>query len=263
MEQESSEEESLRDEDWAAVRAAVPSFAETWLTITQDESYDGTLPFVTIHEFATHIVEKVIRERPEEVQALAEMLEYEFTIAALHDREQYAGLLRVGLLEGLIEAADKIGMPLTKLVPLLSGPRTRGHWSAAVAYKRPGRVWDDKLGAVPTFALPSAVGTIEIHRGRRLDQGRYLLDARLVSGDVSIARFIRQEAGKNFWVECRILKVSHRSADLPDEFEIEVESHVRDGIDPWDYRLPRLHKRFWQLADGSSQPERRSPNEDF
>src|SRR4051812_8157858 len=112
MEREESDEETLSDADWAAIRAAVPSFAETWLAITQDSSYDGTLPYVSIHELAEHIVAKVIREHPEEVERLADTLEYEFTIAALHDRDDYAGLLRVGLLEGLIEAADSVGMPL-------------------------------------------------------------------------------------------------------------------------------------------------------
>src|SRR5690349_17747179 len=131
MEQERPDEESLSDEDWAAIRAAVPSFAQTWLVFTQDSGYDQTLPFVSIHELATHIVERVIREHPEELQPLADALEYEFTVAALHDREKYAGLLRVGLLEGLIEASDKIGMPLTRLTPLLRSARTRGHWYAA------------------------------------------------------------------------------------------------------------------------------------
>jgi len=262
MEDETPDEESLSDEDWAAIRAAVPSFAERWRAITEESTYDGTLTFVTIHELATHVVENVICERPEELQSLAEALEYEFTVAALHDRERYAGLLRVGFLEGLIEAADEIGMPLTRLVPLLRGSRTREHWHAAVAYKRPGRVWDDRRGAVPTFVLPHAVGTIEIRCGRRLDDQRVLLDVRLVSGDLSRARYIRREAGKDFWTDYRILNVSQRSADLPDELELEVESAVLDGVDPWDYLLPPIDEAFWQLADGPSWPERESPNEE-
>src|SRR3954471_2329989 len=172
MEHEEFGEETLSDVDWAAIRAAVPSFAETWAAITHDSSYDGTLPFVSIHELAKHIVEEVIRQRPDEVDQLAAVIEYEFTMAALDDRERYAGLLEVGLLEGLIDAADSLGMPLRQLLPLLRGPRTREHWHAAVAYRRPGRIWDDALGPVPTFKLPSPVGTIEIHRGQRLDERR-------------------------------------------------------------------------------------------
>lgn len=262
MEPAEPDEKTLSDADWAAIRAAVPSFADTWRYITTDSDYDGTLPFVAIHELAKHIVESVIRERPEKVERLADSLEYEFTVAALHDLESYAGLLRVGLLEGLIEAADAVGMPLTRLVPLLRGPRTREHWYAAIAYKRPGRVWDDTRGAVPTFGLPSPVGTIEIHRARRLDERRVLLDARLVSGDLSRARFIRQEAGKDFWIESRILNVSRRSSDLPDELEFEVESDGRNGTDEWTSH-PSLYEPFWQLADGSSRPAREAPNEDL
>lgn len=258
---EESNEETLSDTDWDAIRAAVPSFAKTWLAITQDSSYDGTLPFVSIHELAKHIVERVIREQPEEVERLSDALEYEFTIAALHDREGYAALLRIGLLEGLIEAADAVGMPLPRLVPLLRGPRTREHWHAAVAYKRPGRIWDDRRGPVPTFELPSPVGTIEIHRARRLDDRRVLVDARMVSGDLSRARYIRQEAGKDFWIESRILSVSRRSSDLPDELEIEVESPVRDSVDDGTYP-PFLYEPFWQLADDSSWPKRDPPNEE-
>src|SRR5690242_19795121 len=62
--------------------------------------------------------------------------------------------------------------------------------SSAIAYQRPGRIWDDTLGAVPTFQLPSPVGTIEMHRARRLDDRRVLIDARFVSGDLSRARFV-------------------------------------------------------------------------
>lgn len=261
MQREESNEEAVTDADWAPIREAVPSFAATWRKTTEDSSYDDTLPFVSIHELAEHVVKQVIREHPEEVERLADTLEYEFTIAALHDRERYAGLLEVGLLEGLIQAADSVGMPLTRLVPLLRGPRTRAHWYAAVAYQRPGRVWDDKLGAVPTFELPSPVGTVKVHRGRRLDDRRFVLDVRLVSGDPSKARFIRRECGKDFWLESPIIGISRRSSDLPDELEIEVESPLRDGIDEWTYLLLDFDEPFWQLADGSSWPEQ-EPNDD-
>jgi hypothetical protein len=263
MEREESDEESLSDDDWAAIRAVLPSFAAEWLAITQDSSYDATLPFISIHELAKHIVEKVIREHPEDMESLADALEYEFTIASLRGREDYVGLLRVGLLEGLIEAADDVGMPLTRIVPLLRGTRIRAQWSAAIAWKRQGRVWDDIRGAVPTFDLPSPVGTIEIHRGRRIDERRVLLDARLVGGDPSKARFVRQEAGKDFWIESRILSVIRRSNDLPDEYEFEIESQVRDGVDQWEYNLPPMSEPFWQLADGSSTPPREPPNDDL
>ncbi|HKW09402.1 MAG TPA: hypothetical protein VJO33_03420 [Gemmatimonadaceae bacterium] len=260
MEQEEADEERVSDEDWAAIRAAVPSFADAWRAITQDSTYDGTLPFVAIHELARHVVEKTLREHPEEIERLADTLEYEFTVAALNDREGYAGLLRVGLLEGLIEAADAVGLPLTRLVPLLRGTRTREQWYSAVAYKRPGRIWNDRVGAVPTFDLPSPVGTIEIHRGRRLDDRRFLLDARLVSGDLSRARFIRREAGKDFWIERRILNISRRSSDLPDELALQVESERHEGVDEWTYLLPPMDEPFWQLADGSSWPAREPPS---
>jgi hypothetical protein len=36
MEREESDEESLSDDDWAAIRAALPSLAAEWLAITQD-----------------------------------------------------------------------------------------------------------------------------------------------------------------------------------------------------------------------------------
>jgi hypothetical protein len=161
MEREESDEESLSDDDWAVIRTAVPSFAAEWLAITHGYSYDAKLPFISIHELAKHIVERVVREHPEEIESLADTLEYEFTLASLRGRDDYVGLLRVGLLEGLIEVADDVGMPLTRIVPLLRGTRTREQWNAAIAWKRPGRVWDDVRGAVPTFDLPSPVGTID------------------------------------------------------------------------------------------------------
>ena len=110
-------------------------------------------------------------------------------------------------------------------------------------------------------AGPSPVGTIEVHRGRRLDERRVLIDARLVSGDLSRARFIRRQVGKEFWIESRILSVTRRSSDLPDEIEIEVESPTIDGFDEWTDSPSLYDEPFWQLADGPSAPEGELPNE--
>src|SRR5689334_3596343 len=91
----------------------------------------------------------------EELHSLADALEYEFTVAALHDREDYAGLLRVGF-QGLIEAADEIGLAPHATRSSAARSRTREHWDAAIADQRPGRRWDDSLGSVHLISPTSS-----------------------------------------------------------------------------------------------------------
>ena len=253
------------DDDWAVVRDAVPSFAAAWAAFVADGSYDPSLPYCNVHEFTRHVVENVVRQRPEELAALADVLEVELTKAMLRDDEDYAGFLTVGVLEGLIEAADECGMPLTRLVPLLRGARTRRHWEEAIAWKRPGRLWDDRTGDQPTIALPTPIATVEIHRGRWLSENRYAVDVTLIGGRVDGAAVIRRHSGKHFWLEWRIVEMHPRSPETPGEYELVLSHRVIDDDYEWDIwklLLADDDERYWQLATDFAMPRPVPPYDD-
>jgi hypothetical protein len=212
-----TERRELVDDDWDAVRIAVPSFNETWNTIVSDSRYDPTLAYVSIHDFAEFVVGHVVRQRPEEFRELGDTLEAEFTKAAIHDDESYEGLLRIGVLEGLINAADDVGMPLTWLVPLLRGPRVRDQWH-------------------------------EVRRGRRSSDQICQLDLRLVSGRLRPGDLLRHRISKDFWDDYTIAAVRQRSTEITSEFEIDVESENQEHLEMWDYYLLDDDLIFWQIA---------------
>jgi hypothetical protein len=244
----------LTDDDWAPLREAVPAFRTRWAQITAEDEYDPTIPSATLDEFAQFIAVTALREHADEVEELGDVVEALYTRAAITDDESLEGLLTVGLLESLIDVADEHGIPLTRLRPLLRGPRTRQHWERAIAYQKPGFIWSDDKGAIPAEPQPRPVGTVEVHRGRRdTGSGHIWLDVRLVSGEIRGGYLLRFPIGKDAWFERVIASVSGRSPDLPDELEVEVVDELAGGVDVWDLYLNEwyLHeedKRFWQIA---------------
>jgi hypothetical protein len=243
-------ERELTDDDWAELRDAVPSFRERWAEIVGRSSYEPDLPYITIHDFAEFIALKALRDHPDEVEELADTLEAMYTRAAITDDESLEGLLTVGLLEGLIEAADEHGLPLTHLKPILRHERTRKHWDEAFAYQKDGYVWSDEKGAVPAGPLPRPVGTVEVHRGGRNElTGRYRIDVRLLGGELRAGYLLRFPISKDSWIERQIASVERRSPDLPDEYEIEVIDEPREDVDLMDMCVEDIwDKPFWQIA---------------
>jgi hypothetical protein len=244
----------LTDDDWAPLRDAVPAFRERWAEVMADADYDATIPAATLDEFAQFVAVTGLRDHADEIEALGDAIEVLYASAAVTDDESLEGLLTVGLLESLIDVADEHGIPLTRLIPLLRGPRTRDQWEKAIAYQKPGFVWSDEKGAIPAEPQPRPVGTIEVHRGRRdAATGHIRLDVRLVSGEIAVGFLIRFPIGKDSWFEREIAAVTPRSPDVPDELEIEVVDEPVEGVDLWDLYLNEwyLHeedKRFWQIA---------------
>ena len=239
----------LNDDDWAAIRAAVPSFAATWKQVVGERSYDPTIPFLTIHAFAEFVIKSVVRQRPEELHALGDALEVEYTRAWINEENEYQDLLTVGLLEGLIEAADETGMPLTWLTPFLRGEHLRQAWDEAVGWKRPDYIWSDEYGPITLEPEPYSIGTVEIQRASRMSDEIVRLDVRLVGGQLRSGDLLRRCIGKGFWSGEPIIMVRQRSHDVADEFEIEIESETVGDYDSWDTQcLDLADQPFWQIA---------------
>ena len=153
----------LRDSDWLPLRDTVPSFAPHWRKFVSEGFYNETIPSSNITELAYFVAREILPHNRDGLVAIGETLETMYTMAAFRDDESLEGLLTIGFLESLIRAADEYEIPLTRIQPLLAGPRTREQWDDAIAYRKPGFQWVDGVGALPLHPLPSRIGMIEVH----------------------------------------------------------------------------------------------------
>jgi hypothetical protein len=213
----------LRDSDWAVLRASVPAFEGRWREITAKSDYDETLPFVNLDIMARFVARELLGNSPDDLLVIGQTLEAMYTEAAIRDDESLTGLLTVGFLENILLEADRIGLPLTRIEPMLSGWRTREEWYKAVAYLKPDFHWEDGVGAVPCWPLPTPVGTVEIHRGwSDRANGLLRLDARLLAGQLEAGYLLRKLVSKDSYVTWMISAATLRSPDVPDEYHIEI-----------------------------------------
>ena len=245
------EERQLTDQDWAPLRDAVADYAPVWERIAGDSYYDATLPFCTIHAFAEFVVGHLLLCH-RDVEELGDTIEALYTEAMIRDDESLEGLLTVGFLEGLIDAADDLGLPLTRIQPLLVGRQTQDAWERAIAWQRPDHVWQRGVGAVPVTPLPKPVGTVEVHRGwADREAGVCRMDVRLLSGALERGFVVRQTISKNFYSSWQIADVRLRSPELDDEFEIALVAEREEAYEvfegyfgPYPFDHP-----YWQVAE--------------
>ncbi len=248
------EERELTDDDWAALRSVVPAYAPVWDDVVAESSYDPTLPFCTLQEFAGFVVRELVLPR-HDLTELGETLEALYTQAMIRDDESLEGLLTVGFLENLISEADELGLDLTRIEPILVGPRTRDAWDRAIAWERPDHVWERGVGAVPEKPPPRPVGTVELHRARvDREAGVVRVDVRLISGRVEAGFFLRRQLSKGFYSEWEIRAVRQRSPELAHELELELvverEEAFEDLDSPFSEFSDGYHDHpFWQIAE--------------
>lgn len=245
----------LTDDDWAPLREAVPGFAARWGEVVADSCYDPTIPHCSLNELARFVAQEVLMRAPHELAVIGEVLEPMCDRAALLDDDALLGLLRVGFFENLILHADGLGIPLTRVQPVLCGPRTREQWDRAIGWLKPGFVWFDDAGAVPTGPRLRPVGTVELHRGWVQDEV-CRMDVRRVSGELASGAVIRRQISKDFWMDWMIAEVRLRSRDLPDEFHLVLD--IDSAVDPelgresfqrqMDTFVYTEDERFWQIA---------------
>lgn len=241
----------ITDADWASLRAAAPTFASAWREYVQDTCYNAAAAYLNTGAMAEFVACEMLVQQPDLVPAIGEELERLFVIAALADDELLEGVLRVGFLEELLSVAIREGIPLTRLQPILVGPRTRAQWTRAIAWLRPGFEWEEGVGLVPSISLPALVGTIEVHRGRTdVANGVCRLDVRLISGEVHIGDCIRRaraELTPHGWpVIARVL----RNVEVPDEYELTVSVERAEAFQGFEYEMGQLQwgDSVWQVA---------------
>jgi hypothetical protein len=247
---EPSEGRELTDADWVPLRGALPEFAATWNDFVGEIGYEDTLPFCNIHLLAIFVVRQILSGGVD-LNEIGSTLEVFYTRIMIAGDEALHGLITVGFLKGLIEAADDIGVPLKRFQPLLAGARTRLAWDMAIEWKRPGYVWNDGVGPVPTAPLPQFIGTVELDRGWSDRTAGYLhMDVRLLSGTIEVGCLVRHVLGKDMYMEWRIIDVRPRSVDLPDEFELKLDPVSAEAYDVFDEIVGQFpfDDPFWQIA---------------
>jgi hypothetical protein len=145
--------EGTREDDWAPLRDAVPAFSARWDELRGSarpgrvETVDGLI------ELAVFIALRLEEGDEGPLFAVADAFESVYASAD----EALEGLLRAGILEDLIHAAEDHGVDLVRLW-LRLGPAGREAWAAAYRYTHHGEEWPRPP---PFFVLSrSAAGEI-------------------------------------------------------------------------------------------------------
>jgi len=245
------ESSELRDSDWLPLRDAVPSFAPHWRKFVGEGFYNETLPSSNITELTDFVAREILPHNRDGLVAIGETLETMYTMAAFRDDESLEALLTIGFLENLIRAAEEYEIPLTRIQPLLAGPRTREQWDDAIAYRKPGFQWVDGVGALPVHPLPSRIGMIEVHRGwADRAAGVLRMDARLVSGELRPGYLVRREISKDHYTGWTIATVAVRSVDVSDEYHIEFAAVREEAYEGFDLFMSQVEhgEHEWEIA---------------
>ena len=121
----------LNDDDWAPLRAAVPSFAERWREFVAQPWYEPD-PTYAVSELARHLVEEAAAGRTGELPAF---------FAALDDllagaSDELYDLSTIGLLEDIVHEADTQKLALAPFERAARGTHARKAWSAVVKFIR-------------------------------------------------------------------------------------------------------------------------------
>jgi len=176
---------SRTDADWAALREAVPSFAEHWAAYTARPSYNPLDVGMNFLEFDSHVAD-VGGADPESLGAL-------FTAMERHSPGNEDALDRtISILETLAKAAEEHGVDLRRVARMLPGPVTRGAWRQALTWTHPECTWHDERGLVPDFPPPVPIGRvciIDVPRAKP-DLPAFPIEVALLDGAVQPGNFV-------------------------------------------------------------------------
>ena len=121
----------LTDDDWAPLRAAVPSFAERWLAFVAQPWYEPD-PSYAVSELARHLVDEAVAGRSGELPGFFTALDELLAGAS----DELYDLATIGLLEDIVHEADRQGVKLTPFERAAKGSHARKAWAAVVKFIR-------------------------------------------------------------------------------------------------------------------------------
>jgi hypothetical protein len=121
----------LTDDDWAPLRAAMPSFAERWRAFVAQPWYESD-PSYDVAELARNLVDEAAAGRTTELPDFFAALDVLLAGAS----DELYDLATIGLLEDLVHEADRQGVTLTLFERAAKGSHARKAWSAVVKFLR-------------------------------------------------------------------------------------------------------------------------------
>lgn len=121
----------LTDDDWAPLRAAVPSFGERWRAFVELPWYESD-PSYAVSELAQHLVSEAAAGRTSELPAFFTTLDEVLASAS----DELYDLATIGLLEDIVHEADRQGVKLTLFERAAKGSHARKAWTAVVKFIR-------------------------------------------------------------------------------------------------------------------------------
>jgi hypothetical protein len=119
----------ISNDSWAPVRAAVPSFADSWSEHLRQPWYEDDASY-GVSLLARHLVDEVAAGRESELPAVFAAL------AALlaNAGEDLHNLLTIGLLEDLVHAAEAKGVAPRAFEASIQGEHARAAWGAVIRF---------------------------------------------------------------------------------------------------------------------------------
>jgi hypothetical protein len=124
-------------DEWAALRDAIPSFTAEWEAFLASEMYVPGEAYNYVCELVEHIARRLDAGDQTSLWALIDAFE---AVYATSDDDLEA-VLRIGVLEDLIHAAEERGIDLVRMW-LRLGPAGRLGFAEAYRYTHSGRVWE-------------------------------------------------------------------------------------------------------------------------
>ena len=121
----------LTDDDWAPLRAAVPSFTERWRAFVAQPWYESD-PSYDVAELARHLVDEAAAGRTTELPEFFAALD----VLLAGARDELYDLATIGLLEDVVHEADRRSVKLTLFERAAKGSHARKAWSAVVKFIR-------------------------------------------------------------------------------------------------------------------------------
>ena len=121
----------LSDDDWAPLRAAVPSFAERWQTFVAQPWYEDD-PSYGVSELARHLVDEAAARRTSELSSFFAALDDLLAVAS----DELYDLATIGLLEDIVHEADRQAIALGPFERAAKGAHARKAWSTIVKFIR-------------------------------------------------------------------------------------------------------------------------------
>jgi hypothetical protein len=185
------------DEEWAPLRAAVPSFADRWAQLVARSDYHPA-DYGNRLEFVSHLEELLDSSGLDALLPLAAALEPLYERAALgipdaRTAEELDNLLTISLQEDVAHALEERGLDLRAWASHFAGPRTLDGWRRALAWTHPECEWDDVKGLVRSEPLAPRRGTFRPSSVRPGADGASLeMRGHLEPGVARVGWFVRR-----------------------------------------------------------------------